>query len=184
MSLTLKLGSLAIRTLAKPLGNYIKRNAREHERFRKFCITFAQGLHRIDMRLRLGLLQDPAVIEKQIARELADAEARLKAASVPTVKTEAQTKWTEERLQKEKKKIEEHARRPPRVRPLSEAKAIETGANFISEGFLFCVGMSVIVFEYWRSRRKEGNRRDEVQERLDELAADEAELKERLATMQ
>jgi myosin-1 len=55
------------------------------------------------------------------------------------------------------------------VRPLTEAKAIETGANFISETFLFCVAGAAIVFEYWRSKRKESSRRDEVSDRLDQI---------------
>jgi hypothetical protein len=134
------------------------------------------------MRLRLGLLQDPAAIERQVARELKELNTRrattvLSAPKVPTVKTEAQMKLDEERLKKEKEKLEEKARKLPRVRPLSEAKAIETGANFISETFLFCVAGALIGLEYWRSRRKETNRRDEVHERLEELESENSELK-------
>jgi hypothetical protein len=78
MSLTLKVGSLAITTLAKPIGvsppcyldplgtikitqwipELHQKTAREHERFRKIGVNFAQRLHRMDMRMRLGLLQD------------------------------------------------------------------------------------------------------------------------------
>jgi hypothetical protein len=162
------------------LQNYIKSNAREYEGFRTVCISFAQGLHRVDMRLRLGLLQDPAAIERQIARELADAETRrkrmLKEASVPTVKTEAQMKRDEEIKDKERKKIEEEVKKPPRIRPLSEAKAIETGANFISEAFLFCVAGGLVVFEFFRGKRKDANRRGDVEDRLDELEQERSDL--------
>ncbi|KAJ8613755.1 hypothetical protein MRB53_036897 [Persea americana] len=41
---------------------------------RAYCVTFAQNLHKIDMRLRLGLLQDPVAIDRAIAREEAEAE--------------------------------------------------------------------------------------------------------------
>lgn len=51
MSLTFKLLSLAIRTAAKPIGNYIKRQAKEHEAFRRFAVNQAQRVHRIDMRM-------------------------------------------------------------------------------------------------------------------------------------
>jgi hypothetical protein len=134
------------------------------------------------MRLRLGLLQDPAAIERQVARELADLNARRAKAipptsKVPTAKTEGQAKLDDERLKREKDKLEEKARKLPRVRPLSEAKAIETGANFISEGFLFCVAGALIGLEYWRSKRKENSRRDEVAERLEELESENSELK-------
>jgi hypothetical protein len=194
MSLTLKLGSLAIRTLAKPLAvrappnihivwplqNYIKRNAQDHERFRKLCVGFAQNLHRIDTRLRLGLLQDPQILARNLAREVAEAEARRQAAAAATAaaaegavagpKTEAQVKRDSDRIKKEIKQAQDKASKAlPRVRPLTEAKAIETGANFISETFLFCVAGAAIVFEYWRSKRKESTRRDEVSDRLDQI---------------
>ncbi|OCK84684.1 hypothetical protein K432DRAFT_400923 [Lepidopterella palustris CBS 459.81] len=175
MSLTLKITSLFVRTLAKPLANTIKRNAHEHERFRKLCVKFAQGLHRIDMRMRLGLLQDPAVIDRQIAKEVAEAEARRNRAQAPTVKTEAQMKAEEALTAKEreaiKKKTEAAHKKPPRIRPLSEAKAIETGANFVSEAFIFAVAVGVIVFEQWRSRRKDNARRSDMEEQMDALNA-------------
>ncbi|PSN63453.1 hypothetical protein BS50DRAFT_500651 [Corynespora cassiicola Philippines] len=177
MSLTLKITSLFVRTLAKPMANAIKRNAHEHEQFRKLCVRFAQNLHRIDMRMRLGLLQDQAAIDRQIAKEVAAAEAARKRAQAPTVKTEAET-LAEEALSKEereairKKKEAELAARKPRIRPLSEAKAIETGANFAAESFIFVVGISVIVFEQWRQRRKAKNQRNDIREDVDELQAE------------
>ncbi|ORY05683.1 optic atrophy 3 protein-domain-containing protein [Clohesyomyces aquaticus] len=175
MSLTLKITSLFVRTLAKPMANAIKRNAHEHERFRKLCVSFAQRLHRIDMRMRLGLLQDPAVIDRQIAKEVAAAEAARKKAQIPTVKTEAQMKAEDAMSKEEKeairKKAEAAHNKPPRIRPLSEAKAIETGANFVAETFIFSVGIGVIVFEQWRQRRKAKNQRDDLREELEELQA-------------
>ena len=87
----MKITSLFVRTLAKPMAvriankgtwdvsnltqNAIKRNAHEHERFRRICVGFAQSIHRVDMRMRLGLLQDPAIIDRQIKKEVAAAKA-------------------------------------------------------------------------------------------------------------
>ncbi|PVH98593.1 hypothetical protein DM02DRAFT_615717 [Periconia macrospinosa] len=184
MSLTLKVTSLAVRTLAKPIANQIKRNAHEHERFRKICVRFAQGLHRIDMRMRLGLLQDPAVIDRQIAKEVKAAEAARQKSQAPTVKTEAETiadeNMTKQEREAARKKVEAASR--PRIRPLSEAKAIETGANFVAETFLFAVAIGVIVFEQWRQRRKAQNQRDDIREDVEELQAElkavKAELEE------
>ncbi|KAK1918546.1 hypothetical protein P3342_001465 [Pyrenophora teres f. teres] len=174
MSLTLKVTSLFVRTLAKPVANAIKRNAHEHERFRRVCIKFAQGLHRVDMRMRLGLLQDPAVIDRQIKKEVALAEAARKQAAAPTVLTEAETKAEEALTEKEreaiKKKAEERAK--PRIRPLSEQKAIEMGANFVAETFIFSVGIAVILVEQWRQRRKARNARDDIREDLEEVQAE------------
>lgn len=210
MSLTLKISSLVIRTAAKPIGvcrpaigalqasatniiltssqNYIKRQAREHDRFRRICVTFAQGLHKLDMRLRLGLLQDPAAIERQIAREAAEAEARRKAlkgeASMTTVLTQEQTLAAKSLTEEEHKKIEEKVKNEEksktqrRIRPLSEAKAIDSGANFISEAFLFCVAGGLILFEAFRSRRKEATRQRGVEDRLKDLEEEVQGLEE------
>jgi len=139
------------------------------------------------MRLRLGLLQDPAVIERQIERELKEAEAKRKKEAVPTVKTEAETKADEEARKKERQQVKEHVKaqqKPPRIRPLSESKAIETGANFISETFLFLVAAGVVVFESWRSRRKESSRREGIDERLEDLEKERAEMKASIDLLQ
>ncbi|KAI9668842.1 MAG: hypothetical protein M1831_000912 [Alyxoria varia] len=170
MSLTFKIGSLFIRTAAKPIGNWIKGQAREHGNFRNTCIAFAQRLHRLDMRMRLGLLQDPAQIERQIQREAAEAEAKRKQrSSIPTVKSEEETKADEAAREKEKEDIKNKVKKPRRIRPLSEDKAIDTGASFISETFLFMVAGGLIVVESFRSRRKEYNRREDVAEQLEIL---------------
>lgn len=119
------------------------------------------------MRLRLGLLQDPAIIEKQIAREAAEAQARKHKLEAPTVRTEAEMKAYEAETAEEKKRAREKTK--PRIRPLSEAKAIDTGANFVSETFLFLVGVGLIAFEFARRERKESSRREDVAERIEEL---------------
>ncbi|RMD40317.1 hypothetical protein DV735_g4809, partial [Chaetothyriales sp. CBS 134920] len=187
MSLALKFSSLAIRTLSKPIANFIKRQAREHEGFRRTCINFAQKLHRIDMRWRIGLLQDAAAVEKQAAREAAQDAAKRHKHNIPTVKTEAQTKADEEAAAKAAKDGTSEPNKPksqPRIRPLSEAKAIESGANFISETFLFGVAASLILLESWRSRKKESTRRDDVAERLADLEFSEKAARHALVELE
>ncbi|KIW19685.1 hypothetical protein PV08_00259 [Exophiala spinifera] len=186
MSLALKFTSLAVRTFAKPIANFIKKQAREHEGFRRTCISFAQTLHRIDMRWRIGLLQDAAAVEKQAAREAKAAEAKKHQHSIPTVKTEAQTKAEEEAAARAAKEASEPPKpRPkPRIKPLSEAKAIESGATFISETFLFGVAAGLIVFESWRSGRKESKRRDDVAERLNDLEESEKAARRALVELE
>lgn len=127
------------------------------------------------MRWRIGLLQDAAAVEKQAAREAAAEAAKKHKHSIPTVKTEAQAKAEEEAAAKAAKEDSEppKPRAKPKIRPLSEAKAIESGATFISETFLFSVAAGLLLFESWRSRRKETNRRDDVAERLNELEESE-----------
>jgi hypothetical protein len=129
--------------------------------------------------MRLGLLQDPAVIDRQIKKEVALAEAARKKAATPTVLTEEEMKAEEALTEKEreaiKKKTEERIK--PRIRPLSEQKAIEMGANFAAETFIFAVGIGVILVEQWRQRRKAKNARDDIREDLDEVRAEVAELR-------
>ncbi|EED13352.1 OPA3 domain protein [Talaromyces stipitatus ATCC 10500] len=186
MSLTLKLSSLVIRTLSKPIANKIKAQAREHERFRRLCVSMAQAIHRIDMRLKLGVLRDTAAIEEKAAKEAAEAAARKHRSKVPTAKTEVEVQAEKEATEEAKKKaIEEVKAKPlPRIRPLSESKAIDSGANFISETFLFLVAGGLIVFESWRSRRKETSRRSDVQDRLVELEESEKAARRALGILE
>jgi hypothetical protein len=136
------------------------------------------------MRMRLGLLQDPAVIDRQIKKELQVAEAARQKAATPTVMTEAEMKADEALTEKEREAIRKKAeeRTKPRIRPLSEQKAIEMGANFAAETFIFAVGIGVILVEQWRQRRKARNARDDIREDLEEmqneLKAVKAELEE------
>lgn len=131
----------------------------------------AQALHRFDMRLRLGSIRDTSASQRQAA---AEAEVKKLTPKSPTAKTQVETKTEEDAIAKAKAAAEEAAKpRHYRIRPLSESKAIESGANFISETFLFVVAGGLILFESWRSRRKENTRRDDVEERLAELEQSE-----------
>jgi hypothetical protein len=138
------------------------------------------------MRLRLGLLRDSAAIERQAAKDAAQAEAKKYKPMAPTVKTEAEAKVEEAAVAKAKEKAVESVKHqpPPLIRPLSEAKAIDSGANFISEAFLFAVAGGLIVFESWRSRRKESSRREDVQDRLNELAQSEKTTRKALVAFE
>ncbi|KAH8925744.1 optic atrophy 3-like protein [Atractiella rhizophila] len=66
------------------------------------------------------------------------------------------------------------------IRPLNEAKAIQNGANFISESFLFAVALALILGESYRGYRKDTNRRNYVDEQLDNLSGQIAELNNRI----
>ncbi|TCD66407.1 hypothetical protein EIP91_001398 [Steccherinum ochraceum] len=126
-----KIATLVIRTLAKPISNQIKTQAKQHERFRSFCVNLAQGMYRAEVQLRTNLLGEPA----------------------------------------------------KHVRPLSETRAIENGANALAEGFLFSVATALIIGETWRSSRSQSKRRDVVDEQLDDLQSKVQELTGRVDTM-
>lgn len=114
---SLKLATLAIRTIAKPISNRLKQEAREYPFFRRICVQLAQSMYSAEMRLGTFVLGQP----------------------------------------------------PKAVKPLSEAKAIESGATFIAEAFLFAVAASLIVAESWRSSSKESRRRETIAEGIEDL---------------
>ena len=109
-------------------------------------------------------------------REQRAAEEKKKKDSAPTVRSELEQKKHEEdqtkgnmEAEKSEGKIVEKKQAKVKIRPLSEAKAIELGANFFSEAFIFAVAAGLLVWDSWRSRAKESARRDDVAERLSEL---------------
>ena len=109
-------------------------------------------------------------------REQKAAEEKKKKSEAPTVRTEEeQKKYDEQKARDEKAESEGRKKdeKPPKVkiRPLSDARAIELGANFFSEAFIFGVAVSLLLLENYRSRSKESSRRDEVAERLADLEA-------------
>ncbi|KAJ3890798.1 optic atrophy 3 protein-domain-containing protein [Lentinula edodes] len=124
-----KIATLLIRTIAKPISSQIKRQAKEHERFRNFCVSLAQLMYRTEVRLRTGILGEPP----------------------------------------------KH-----NIRPLSETKAIDSGANALAEGFLFSVAAALILGESYRAARNETKRRDGVDERLGVLEGRVGELEREL----
>ncbi|KAL8742450.1 MAG: hypothetical protein Q9184_008254, partial [Pyrenodesmia sp. 2 TL-2023] len=121
-----------------------------------------------------------------IAREAADAQARRQKQEMPTVKTEAQAKADEASITAEKGKGPEKAKvsSKPKIRPLSEAKAIDAGANFVSESFLLSVGIGLVVFERWWSSRRETSRREDVAERIGELEESEKTARRALVELE
>jgi len=128
---TAKLATLVIRTLAKPLSNQIKTQAKQHETFRTFCVNLAQRMYRTETNLRTNLLGEPA----------------------------------------------------KHIRPLSETRAIENGANALAEGFLFGVAALLIIGETWRSSRSQSKRRDSIDDQLDVLQTSIADLRQRVDTV-
>lgn len=61
-------------------------------------------------------------------------------------------------------------------------RAIENGANFLAEGFLFSVATALIISETWRSSRSQSKQRSDVNDSIEELRTRVHELGERLRT--
>ncbi|KAH3687907.1 hypothetical protein WICPIJ_001124 [Wickerhamomyces pijperi] len=124
----IKLGSLLLRQVSKPIANILKAQAIDHEVFKKVCIWIAQRLHRTDVTLRMKLMGEKGA----------------------------------------------------KVRPLNDKKAVENGANFLSETFIFSVAGSIVLFESWRQRQKELTRRETVADDIKTLQYEIDYLKKKL----
>ncbi|KAG6327385.1 hypothetical protein ID866_11704 [Astraeus odoratus] len=124
---TVKLATLAIRTIAKPISAQLKNQAKQHPTFRNLCVSLAQKMHTAEVSLRTNILGEPARAH---------------------------------------------------VRPLSETRAIENGANALAEGFLFAVASALILGESYRTSRAQSKRRDTVDDRLDDLANSVSSLRD------
>lgn len=68
----IKLGTLLIRQVTRPVANILKAQAKQHESFKRLCIGLAQRMHRADARLRSRLT--PSKYEVKI-RPLNDTKA-------------------------------------------------------------------------------------------------------------
>jgi len=73
---------------------------------------------------------------------------------------------------------------PKSIRPLSEARAIDTGANSIAEGFLFGVAALLIIGESYRSSRSQAKRRDVVDDQIDDLKTQVRELSDSVKNLE
>lgn len=123
--IALKLTSLLVRTVAKPISVALKAQAKEHEAFRAACIRVAQAVHSTDVKLRMRLLGENKI----------------------------------------------------KVRPLNDKKAVENGANFLLEFFIFLVAGSLILYESYRSRVKTQNEKLTVKNDISDLQDDIIEVK-------
>ncbi|CAR22243.1 OPA3-like protein [Lachancea thermotolerans] len=127
--LALKLGTLLIRQVTRPVANVLKAQAKQHDTFKKVCVGLAQKMHRVDARLR--------------------------------------TRMTP-------------GNREIKIRPLNDARAVENGATWLSEAFVFGVTGSVVVWETLRQRTKELNRREQVANDISFLQSEIESLREKL----
>lgn len=129
------------------------------------------------MRMRLGILHDPEAQQRMHEREQRAADEKKRKADAPTVRSELEQKKHEEQKAKQTQQpedggeVKKEEKKKVKIRPLSDARAIELGANFFSEAFIFGVAVGLLLLENYRSRSKESARRDEVAERLEGLEA-------------
>ncbi len=193
---TAKIVSLAIRTLSKPIAANLKQQAHQHDSLKRLCIALAQSMHRTEMALRLNLLNSPTARQKEKEKEKEEKEEKIAAAE----KDEPPDKGKEKDKDGEKEKEGHHKSSsssssssrsrlstffprftPARhIRPLNEAKAVQKGAETLSELFLFAVAVALIVGENARANRKRKKQRDATEEHVRQVEGALRVLAERL----
>lgn len=67
-----------------------------------------------------------------------------------------------------------------KIKPLNDARAIETGATFVAEGFVFSVAGSMICYESWRSRQKQQKQQASVADDIKILQGEIVWLKNKM----
>ncbi|KAH3668111.1 hypothetical protein OGAPHI_001865 [Ogataea philodendri] len=125
-SIALKLTTLFVRQIAKPIANTIKSEAKNHQGFKVTCVRVAQYFHFLDERLKTSLMGSKA----------------------------------------------------RQIRPLNEAKAIQNGAEILSETFIFSVAAGALLYESNRQRVKEKNRKEGMESDVRRMEEEIAELRE------
>ena len=70
----LKIGLLFVKQISKPIANYVKNQAKQHPNMKATVIRFAQGYHRLEVRMkRREMASDAAKVDQQTIRPLDDA---------------------------------------------------------------------------------------------------------------
>ncbi|KAJ2394392.1 hypothetical protein GGI05_002056, partial [Coemansia sp. RSA 2603] len=69
------------------------------------------------------------------------------------------------------------------IRPLNDARAVDAGANFLGEAFIFGVAASLIFAEQIRSRSQAKKQRTAVDDRLEDLEKEMDERKQEIENL-
>lgn len=132
---SLKIASLLLRTLSKPIATKIKQQAKEHEGFKGRTIHMAQFLHRAECVVLCSLWHSfracsyPAQVERVLNCLFVQDECG---------SSRLMCKSRCSRFRDSQLRVKLLGESPRHVRPLSESKAIDAGANFLSEGVRPC----------------------------------------------
>ncbi|KAG8386835.1 hypothetical protein BUALT_Bualt03G0190400 [Buddleja alternifolia] len=159
-----KLGTLALKTLCKPIGNRIKKQAGLHPNhpvFRSIPIS-------------RNLSSSISVVDQLVKAEV---EHNLRLAN-HRLTTNLQ------------RRIYGHATDVV-IRPLNEEKAVQAAADLLGELFVFTVAGTAVIFEVQRSSRSEARKEElhkreleEMKQRDEEVAREVEQLKHRIAELE
>lgn len=71
-----------------------------------------------------------------------------------------------------------------KYKPLTEERAVELGSEILGETFLYSIAAGYIVYEYWRSVKKEHMKEEVQNHHISELQAQTANLEKQVAGLQ
>ncbi|KAM0071766.1 hypothetical protein Hdeb2414_s0001g00028991 [Helianthus debilis subsp. tardiflorus] len=149
----MKLGTLAVRTLSKPIANRLKKEAAINPKFRTSIIGIAQALCLVEMDM-IGWFRwwhDDTLVANHWL-----------------------TTTVQRRIYGRATNVE--------IRPLNEERAVQVAGDLIGELFVFTVAGAVVIFEVQRSARSEAKKEEirkqeiEVMKQRDEELAQQLEL--------
>ena len=70
------------------------------------------------------------------------------------------------------------------IKPLSNPRAVEIGANFLSEVLIFGVAAACVVGEAIRSTKSSNSKREDIEERISNLESASATAKTRIEELE
>ncbi|THG20753.1 hypothetical protein TEA_003827 [Camellia sinensis var. sinensis] len=161
----LKLGTLALKTLSKPIAARLKKEAGLHPKFRQSIINMAQISENV-----LYLDRENEILKRILLRNMNVANHRF----TTTIQ----------------RSIYGHATNVE-IHPLNEKNAVQSAVDLLGEVFVFSVAGVALIFEVQRSSRSEAKkeelRKQELQGirlRDEELAREVELLKQKLEELQ
>ncbi|KZV57556.1 hypothetical protein F511_03016 [Dorcoceras hygrometricum] len=157
----LKLGTLALKTLSKPIAARLKKEAGIHPKFRNFIVSIAQ----LSISIRCVDLNPIRYISRTL--------------ELQTYANHRMTTTMQRRIYGHATDVE--------IRPLNEEKAVQAAVDLLGEAFVFSVAVAALIFEVQRNSRSEAKkeelRKQEMQamrQRDDELAKEVELLRQKI----
>ncbi|KAI3649626.1 hypothetical protein MP228_005258 [Amoeboaphelidium protococcarum] len=170
-----KIGLLLIKQVSKPIASYVKKQAAQREGFRKVIIKFAQGYHRLDVRLKrrqagINISGDQQQVKAMQNQSFNSEQQRIAEQFQADIKGQSRNQQQQQQTSSETKN---------RIRPLEEGRAIELAANLIGETFIFSVAVMVVILETYRKKVDD----DKKQQNLVDLERRLSEMESRVAVL-
>ncbi|KAI3630656.1 hypothetical protein MIR68_012091 [Amoeboaphelidium protococcarum] len=172
-----KIGLLLIKQVSKPIASYVKKQAAQREGFRQVIIKFAQGYHRLDVRLKRRQAGINISGDQQQVKTMQDQGYNSEQQRIAAQQYQAGINGQSRNQQQQQQQASSETKN--RIRPLEEGRAIELAANLIGETFIFSVAVMVVILETYRKKVDD----DKKQQNLIDLERRLSEMESRVAVL-